>query len=109
MKKIGGSDIVDVLRKTIGDPSDTPPLMHHYRMEADTRGKYVFDLVRAWGAGMLFADRLPLCEEHGQKLPPIAPTDLAMRACEVVDATWNELEHRGWMIKTPRIDGDADG
>ena len=103
MRKVGGNDILEVLA---WPPGDTQPRYAHTDLSVlDQRAQMARQLIAAWGAMAALGDVLPTCEgiERPERVPP---TVLVMRICEVVDAAWNEFEHRGWVVKSPSLGDD---
>ena len=97
IKRIAGNDVIE----TVGTlHQGRPHIMHHDRQVLDQRAKFVFQFLHSWGIAAAFGDTFA-CDEHGKKTERIPPNELAMRACEIVDAAWCELQHRGWIISQP--------
>lgn len=108
MKRIAGNDLLELLSIGIADDRTNPArIMHHDLRVQDQRAKLVFDFLRAWGFAAAFGEMAQgLCSESGDdsaKRARIPPTDLAIRACEIVDAAWSELTHRGWIVSQPSL------
>ena len=76
-------------------------MMFADRQTQDQRAKLVFNFIQSWGIAAAFGD-IPHAHDDPQPTR-IPPTELVMRACEIVDAAWNELKHRGWIIELPSI------
>jgi hypothetical protein len=105
MKRVAGNDILEYLQLGIADDKVNPSkMMVHMRQVKDERADLVFSFLKSWGFAAAFGDALPMCDEHQKKPERIPPEALAMRACELVDATWSELRHRGWIFDVPPIE-----
>lgn len=107
--RLAGNDVIETWG---GKHQGEPHVFHHDRQVQDQRSKIVFDFLRSWGYAAAFGDVMaasmaqfhePGCEAAQPPKHP-SPTELAMRACEIVDAAWNELKHRGWIIEQPPFD-----
>ena len=100
MKTIIKNDILEIL-KLAADESTAPRYVQNSLKELDQRCKYALSMIQAWGMMAALGDLL--AKEHDTITKPVAPSDLVMRVCEVVDAAWNEMEHRGWIINVDSL------
>lgn len=100
MKQVFKSDTLEILR--IGDGTDgRPPLMHNVLQFPDDRAKFALSMIEKWGMAAALGDILVSAE--GKSSDRVPPAMLVMRVCEVVDAAWNEMLHRGWIVTTEPI------
>jgi len=93
MHRISGNDILEIIEI---DGSFTPQRAHNDLMAPDQRAKWTMQIIQAWGMMATFGDII-----NSDKNPapqPVPPSELVMRVCEVVDAAWNEMQHRGWIV-----------
>ena len=111
MHKISGNDVLEVWGGSRRELSDdrTPNQVFSDRQTQDQRAKLVFNFLQSWGVAAALGDVMfdMHCEEDKAKMERpkrIPATELAIRACEIVDAAWNELRHRGWIIEIPPLD-----
>lgn len=105
MKRIAGNDSMEFLEMGITD--DRPRYMTHNRQMLDQRADWAMRLLSSWGSAAAMADifaKYGLCEEHKNKeIKQVPPQEMMMRICEVVDAAWGEMLHRGWIVDTGSI------
>lgn len=103
MRKVAGNETLEIWKVL---PGENPGVMQHERMMMDARCRMVVQLLSAWGMAAAMGDMLGEHVLEGDKktTKAIAPSALVMRICEVVDAAWNEMQHRGWIVDTGRID-----
>ena len=101
MKVLASNDLVEFLRVGITD-SDRPQFMAHQLQVLDLRGEWTLRLLQSWGMAGTMGDILSRygCSEHQGDVRQVPPEELVMRICEVVDAAWNEMQHRGWIVHT---------
>lgn len=92
MKKLAHNDILEVLKLDDG-VSPNPRYVQNNLKEMDPRCRWALSMIQAWGAMAVLGD---VVKDSSTK--PMPPSDLVMRICEVVDAAWNEMEHRGWIL-----------
>lgn len=107
MKLVAGNDSLEFLQLSEEEKSRTP-FMSHNRQMLDQRADWTMRLLSSWGASAAMGDILMKymdCEHQPHKPPPqqVPPQELVMRICEVVDAVWNEMQHRGWIVDTGSI------
>ena len=104
MKKIANSDILEVLR--VDSELRYSPLMQNEVQVMDQRAKMAFALIQHWGAMATFGDIVSQFQFTETPITPvkqIPPSELVMRVCEVVDAGWSEMLHRGWIINVDSL------
>ena len=95
------------VREVIGYKHEGRPyLTHHDRQVMDQRAIYVFSFLQSWGVAAALGDLMfdlhsDEDQAKAQKPARIPATELVMRACEIVDAAWCELQHRGWIMNLP--------
>ncbi len=99
MKTLSKSEVLEVLKLTTGETS-TPQIMHNEIQAQDARAKIAFGLIQHWGAMATFGDIMSQMSDSKPAVPvkPVPPAELVMRVCEVVDAAWSEMRHRGWIF-----------
>lgn len=107
MKRVGNNDIVEFVdRASAGQKPEVVGLSTQY---PDYRAVMVESLIRAWGASIILGDLMSgaMMEAH-DKPPskPIPPAELVMRCAAVVDAFWDEMTHRGWIVKVDQLGGE---
>jgi hypothetical protein len=107
MKRIGANDIFEAFQFGPADIRQAP-YFHNDLHILDQRAKMAVNLIHAWGMAGTMGDAMPVCTEHGEKPKRMAPTELVMRICEVVDAAWNEFERRGWIVAIPSASDEDD-
>lgn len=101
MKIINRNDILEIIRIDANDEFK-PRITHNNLMEPDNRAKWAMSIIQQWGAMATFGDILNQDKSPPQK--PVPPQELVMRVCEVVDAAWNEMQHRGWILPSVSIE-----
>ena len=106
--KLNGNDVLELWHTTKQDAQARQPhVFWHDRQAQDVRAKMVFDMLRSWGlASYPHAMLNELghdkdCPAAGKTTQALSSKDLVVYACELVDAAWNELKHRGWIIELP--------
>ena len=95
MRTVAQNDVLEIL-KVEGSPQ--AQLMHNETQVIDQRCKWAMSLIQAWGMGAALGDIMAQYQEEPKRIPPVPPSELVIRVCEVVDAAWNEMRHRGWII-----------
>lgn len=113
MRKLAANDVLEILQTPPGT-SLTPRIVWSDLQAQDQRAKLVFQMLHSWGLaayphqmmGQLF------CEEHKGEAAkagqPVPAAELVIYACELVDAAWSELRHRGWILEVPSLDGEPE-
>lgn len=106
MKVIASNDSIEFLELTHTDV-ERPRFLTHNRHQLDQRADWTLRLLSSWGMAASMGDLMrQYCDdEHKKNLPTeqVPPQELIMRICEVVDAAWNEMQHRGWIVNTGSI------
>lgn len=99
MKTLSRNDVLEVLKLMAGE-SHSPVIMHNEMQIQDARAKIAFALIQHWGAMATFGDIISQLGDSQPSTPvkPVPPAELVMRVCEVVDAAWSEMRHRGWIF-----------
>jgi hypothetical protein len=101
VKTIASNDILEIIN--IGPEEDFKPrITHNNLMEPDLRAKWSLQIIQAWGMAATFAD--VMSHDCSNQVKPVPPSELVMRVCEVVDAAWNEMQHRGWILPSKSIE-----
>jgi len=100
MKQIAHNDILEIL-SIAQDETFKPPITFNNLNEMDTRAKYVMQTIQAWGMMATFGDIMN--QDSDRKSKPVPPSELVMRVCEVVDAAWSEMRHRGWILSNESL------
>ncbi len=105
MKVVASNETLEILRLFPGENSN-PRLVTNEKQQQDARCRMACHLIAAWGMAAAMGDMLgEHCSDPGHTpVKPIAPSDLVIRICEVVDAAWNEMLHRGWIIEAGSMD-----
>ena len=105
MKVLASNETMEFV-KLAHDEGTRTQFMTHNRQMLDLRGDWTMRLLSSWGMAGAMGDILTKygCAEHATALPQkVPPQELVMRICEVVDAAWNEMRHRGWILDTGTI------
>lgn len=101
MKATFESDTIQVLQLDPGEEAKASVVQHFLQFE-DARAKIAFSMIEKWGMMAALGDLL--ADREGHTRPErVPPAELVIRVCEVVDAGWNEMLHRGWIVKQPSI------
>lgn len=102
MKTGSKNDVLEII--SLDRDETQPRLMHNDLQVQDARAKIAFALIQSWGAMATFGDIISQFQEKPTvPVKPIPPQELVMRVCEVVDAAWNEMQHRGWIINVDSL------
>lgn len=97
MKKIGGNEVVEAW-----ETGGQPMVIHHHRICMDARALMAQELVRAWGAPTAMVD--VMATAHGENPPERRPaTEVVLHACALVDAFWDEVTRRGWLVEVDSL------
>jgi hypothetical protein len=103
MRAFGGNDVLETLHiETQTERENVTQILEHQTQILDQRARYAFALLDHWGMMVTLADCMPDDSDHPRP-KKLEPNELAMRICEVVDATWMELRHRGWIFEQPSL------
>lgn len=100
MKVLASNDVLEFVELGV-DESQRPHFMTHDLQLLDQRADWAMQLLLAWGTAEAMSDILANVgrKEH-KEVKQVPPQELVMRICEVVDAAWNEMQHRGWIVNT---------
>lgn len=97
MKQSGANEVLELLRvESRTDRENVVQTAMHDLHVLDMRAKYAFMLLDHWGMSVILADCMPADQRAHKKMEP---NELSIRVCEVVDAMWAELLHRGWIVQ----------
>lgn len=106
MKVLAHNDAMEFIKLTITD-SERPQFMTHNLQMLDLRADWAMRLLSSWGMAGTMGDILVKygCAEQKsqEEVKQVPPQELVMRVCEVVDAAWDEMNRRGWIVKTGSI------
>lgn len=109
MKRLAGNEIMEFLK--LSSTERDVRFMSHNLQLCDQRADWALRLLQSWGMAAAMGDIINKfdCEKHGknEEIKPVPPQELMMRICEVVDAAWNEMQHRGWLIQVGSL-ADTD-
>ena len=103
MRKIFDNGIMEVFRLSADETAKSCFIQHATQFE-DARAARAFALIQHWGAMAVFADVMN--QLNGEQTKPaqrLSPQELVMRVCEVVDAGWSEMQHRGWIVNVESL------
>lgn len=98
MKVIASNDTFEFLK--LGHEEARSQFTTHNLQMLDQRAEWTLRLLQSWGMAGTMGDILAKygCGDYNDKIERVPPQELVMRICEVVDAAWSEMRHRGWIV-----------
>lgn len=102
MKTISKNDVLEIVKLELSDNA-TPKYFQNNLQEMDTRARWTMQLIQSWGMMAALGDMASKFHDDVKPTEPVPPSQLVMRICEVVDAAWNEMQHRGWILNVDSL------
>ena len=109
MRRLGKTDSEQAFLMAPGE--HPPTVATFFCRQLDARGRYMIQMVQAWGQMALLNDGLAdMHDEHcdaaaegepKKKRRTPSKQEIVLLAAEMVEATFDEAQRRGWILEIP--------
>ena len=84
--------------------NESQPIRPHFHMDRDWLPTVRAEFAKELAHSALHASTWGKCHKDYQEVRNLTPREVVVRACDIADAFYTEIESRGWLLSVPVYD-----